>query len=253
MHKEKVTNSRDFFRNSAGAFLVGASLLASCRGSDVSYVPSPTPTPYADTMSPRLEEGPKIEFRKDILPAFITIPSLDIEKLSIQAVDVDSHEHAYSTPDHSLATNSDDPNYLSGKLFVFGHSQWLSEPQIFHRLQDIQKEDKVIIDGIDRKTGQNLGELNFSIDSIYIADENSVNALIFESYTNTPRLFLLTTLRDYNPKINSYNYLLDINRLIPKSTVAFQEGTLDNLVNQHLYLLVTGSLSEEDLKRLRVR
>ena len=171
-----------------------AALVLSC-SSDSSYeAPAPTLTapPVTATATATTAPSPTPQpIRQDIQATRLQVPSLNIDaevqsSLTIPYVDIPlpgcparpQDTQTVTVPEQGIATPVDSLEGLENKAWIYGHSRWQNRPGIFLRLQDIRVGDELFIDGVDRKTGEQLRRQKFVVDAIYLTDTDSGDELI---------------------------------------------------------------------------
>lgn len=172
----------------------------------------------------------------------ISIPSLEMHDILIEAkflVEDGRGNKTYSTPDSGLATNGENMDIFSNKIFIYGHSRFQNKKQLFNSLEDIKKGDEVLVDGKYRDTGKDTGSLRFSVEKILIADRQAVADMIFNSEPpENTQVFLLTSFREEGSAPDQY--LLDMEK-IRESGVEFMIKDDLNDPSNYIFLLVVAS------------
>jgi hypothetical protein len=170
----------------------------------------------------------------------LQIPALQIDaavqkSLSIPYVDTPSpgcprrpDGETVTVPDQGIASPVERLEGLENKVWIYGHSRWLSRSQTFFSLQDIKVGDELIVDGVDRQTGERLTGLRFVVDSLYLADTDSGEELITasgpEDIPRKPVVVLQTSVREDGP---GKQWILNREQLLAKSKNIVQ-GDLDD-------------------------
>ncbi len=178
--------------------------------------------------------------RRDIRATRLAIPSLGIDEAvqSSQAVQgtpgplpgcppykyqAEFEQDGWQTvsvPEHGVAT----PDFpvqgaTENKAWIYGHSRWQGVPNIFHRLQDINIGDEVILDGVDRNTGEQYTGLRFRVTGIYLGDMDSgtdlLNAWTPEQIPSKPEVIMQTSAREDGV---GKQWLLDRETVLGKAT-----------------------------------
>jgi hypothetical protein len=121
--------------------------------------------------------------RHDIQATRLAIPSLGIDEPVLRSQVIrrtfdpppGCPPHKYrsddpktvTVPEHGIATPDVAVEGLENKAWVYGHSRWLGAPNVFFRLQDIQIGDEVVLDGVDRDSGESYLNLSFHVTAIH--------------------------------------------------------------------------------------
>jgi hypothetical protein len=184
--------------------------------SDLPATTEATPTPEA--------------VRLNIRPTRLTIPSLNIdtEVQVSRMIPVTSQgvpppgcpqpapsEQTLTVPDYGVATPLDSMEGLENRAWIFGHSRWLNQPGLFFGLPNINHGDEVIIDGVDRATGEAIEGKRFVVDAIYLTDTNSGQDVFFSGVPAKPLVMLQTSVREDGA---GKQWLFSQERLLAKAT-----------------------------------
>jgi hypothetical protein len=204
-------------------------------------MPSPTPLPPTSTPVP--------SERRDIKPTHLSIPSLSIDE-SVQPEQIVQgsaghppgcppykHEADFeaggwttvAVPQHGVATLDEATETVTeNKAWVFGHSRWQGTPNTLFSLQDINIGDEVILDGVDRNTGEQYIGLHFKVTGIYIADVDSgadlLNAWSPDQIPMRPEVIMNTSARENGA---DKQWILDRNEVTAKATNVL-DGDIDD-------------------------
>ena len=105
-----------------------------------------------------------------------------------------------TVPNSGITTPADAIEGLENKAWVLGHSRWAGVNQLLYVLQDINLGDEVIIDGVDRMTGEALAGQRFVVDAIYLTDidsgETLINAAGPQDIPREPTVISQTSVRE---------------------------------------------------------
>jgi hypothetical protein len=235
-------------------------LLAACGSDDVELTPIPTASPRptaspTEAPPPTAEPSPTPELvREDVRATRLVIPALgiDSEVQGSQTVpyvyvpppgcpDRGTEEtQTVTVPNQGIATPEEDLEGLENKAWIFGHSRWLGVPGLFLGLPNLNIGDEVIVDGVDRATGESLSGLRFLVDGLYLADTDSgesiLNAAGPQDIPPEPVVVLQTSVREDGA---DRPWILDKQTLLSKATNTVQ-GDLDDPC-KYLLLFVTAS------------
>jgi hypothetical protein len=138
-------------------------------------------------------------------------------------------------PPTGITTPAGNLEGIENKVWIFGHSRWLGVPQTFFKLQDINLGDELIIDAIDRATGETLAGQRYRVSDLYLTDTHSGNSLINAAsesdIPHEPIVILQTSVREDGP---GKQWILDQAKLMSKTKVVV-DGELSDLCK---YLLL---------------
>lgn len=81
-------------------------------------------------------------------------------------------------PEQGVVTPVDTIEGLENKAWIFGHSRWQGQPGILFSLQDLNVGDEVLVDGVDRLTGERLTRRKFVVNGLYLTDIDSGGKLV---------------------------------------------------------------------------
>jgi hypothetical protein len=151
----------------------------------------------------------------------------------------DSNE-SVTVPDQGIATPADNLEGLENKAWIYGHSRWLGLPGLFFGLQDLDLGDELVLDGVDRETGEALSGIRYVVDGIYLADidsgESFLTAAGEDEVPAEPIVVLQTSVRERGA---GRPWILDRARLTAKAE-NIVEGDLDDPC-KYLLLFITAS------------
>jgi hypothetical protein len=205
-----------------------------------SPTPEPTPTPRVVRQDIRATHlsVPAVGIDADVQPSQ-TIPYTYVPRPGCPPRDTEETE-TVTVPSQGIATPEDGLEGLENKAWIFGHSRWLGAAGTFLALQDVDLGDEVIVDGVDRETGDTLSDLRFVVDGLYLADTDSgeliLNAAEPADIPPEPVVILQTSVREDGA---GKAWILDRQTLLDK-TVNTVEGDLDDPC-KYLLLFVTAS------------
>jgi hypothetical protein len=228
--------------------LLLAVLTAGCGASDIPSMATQSPTPVIATAtpsatpstlaatstatpSPTLTASPATDPQPvfwNVRASRLTIPALDIDtEVSGSRVVPDTSTpppgcpatpagpETQTVPAQGIATPTEALEGLENKSWIFGHSRWQSQPGLFHVLQGINVGDELIIDGVDRGTGEQVARQRFVVESIYLADMDSGAELITADAPTVPTVVLQTSVREAG---ENRQWLLDREPLLSRAT-----------------------------------
>jgi len=201
--------------------------------------PAPSPTPEA--------------VRRDIRATRLTIPtiSLDAEVQPSQTIPYvyvpepgcppgPEGNETVTVPNQGIATPEDNLEGLENKAWIYGHSRWLGVPGLFFGLQDLNPGDELLIDGVDRRTGEPMTRERFVVDGLYLSDIDSGDTFLTADDPSEvppePIVVLQTSVRERGA---NRPWILDRAMLLSK-TENIVEGDLDDPC-KYLLLFVTAS------------
>jgi hypothetical protein len=137
-------------------------------------------------------------------------------------------QETLTVPAEGIATPEDKLAGLENTAWIFGHSRWQGVPGLFHLLQDIEIGDELVIDGVNRQTGEAVRRERFVVEGIYLADKDSGGELITAKgpaeIATKPTVALQTSVRETGA--NS-EWLLDRARVLSRAT-NLVEGDLED-------------------------
>lgn len=145
-------------------------LTVGCAASDIPAVASPNAAP--PTAAATLI-GTPITSEATLTPTPVASPTADLEPVSwsVRVSRLTIPAEGIATPEQAFAG-------LENKAWIFGHSRWQNQPGLFHALQDINIGDEVLIDGVDRRTGEPVIRQRFVVEGIYLTDKESGAELV---------------------------------------------------------------------------
>ena len=226
--------------------LLLALLTIGCAASDVptvaspSTTPPPTPTSIA-TPSPTATPSPALTASPTATPepapwdtrvSRLTIPSLGLDsEVSGSRVVPDTStpppgcpappagQETLTVPAQGIATLEEALPGLERTAWIFGHSRWRGEPGLFHALQEIDIGAELLIDGVDRRTGEPVMRQRFSVEGVYLADKDSGAELITVGGPGEipagPTVVLQTSVREAGA---STQWLLDREQVLARTS-----------------------------------
>jgi len=108
-----------------------------------------------------------------------------------------------TVPNQGIATPADSIEGLENKAWIFGHSRWQGAPGLLFGLQDLDVGDEVLVDGVDRRTGQAVTRRRFVVESLYVTDIESGGRLVSAAGPSEiparPLVILQTSVRESGP------------------------------------------------------
>jgi hypothetical protein len=226
--------------------LLLAVLTIGCAASEVPTVTTPSPalTTSIATPSPTLTASPTADSRPvtwDTRVNRLTIPALgiDSEVFGSRAVPDTStpppgcpappaDQETLSVPAEGIATPEDALQDLDNKAWIFGHSRWQNQPGLFHVLQDADIGDELLVDGVDRRTGEQVVRQRFVVEGIYLTDKDSGADLISAEgraeVPAVPTVILQTSVREAGA---NRQWLLDREQVLSRAS-SLVEGDLED-------------------------
>jgi hypothetical protein len=105
-------------------------------------------------------------------------------------------QETLTVPADGIATPEAALEGVENKAWIFGHSRWRGQPGLFHALQDINVGDELLIDGMDRGTGERVTGQRFAVEGIYLADKESGAELVGADRSSEPTVILQTSVRE---------------------------------------------------------
>ncbi len=225
--------------------------------------PSPTVTPVATstatatpaaptpTSTPSPTPTPEI-IREDIRATHLTIAAVGIDADVQASVTVPfvyvpqpgcppgpQDTETLTVPDQGIATPEEDIEGLENKAWIFGHSRWAGVPGVFYTLQDLSLGDEVIVDGVDRESGEPISQERFIVDGFYLADVDSGDSFLTNQdaadIPTKPIVILQTSVRERA----DLPWILDRDALLAKAD-NIVEGDIDDPC-KYLLLFVTAT------------
>jgi hypothetical protein len=208
-------------------------------------VPTSTPAPTA-TATPA-------PVRQDIRATRLAIPTLNVDA-EVQLSETVPYTYTpplgcpprpqdtetLTVPSQGIATPADNLEGLENKAWILGHSRWLGTPGLFLSLQEIDLGDELVVDGVDRSSGEAVVGQRYVVDGIYLTDVDSGSALINadgpDDIPTKPIVILQTSVREDGL---GKEWILSREPLLAKAT-NLVEGDLDDHC-KYLLLFVTAS------------
>ncbi len=215
---------------------------------------SATPTVAAEPATPTADPQP---VSWNVRVGRLTIPALDIdsEVSGSRAVPDTSTpppgcpappagQETLTVPAEGIATPEEAFEGIENKAWIFGHSRWQNQPGLFHALQDIDVGDELLIDGVDRRTGEQVIRQRFVVDGIYLTDRGSGTELIAaddpREIPAAPTVILQTSVREAGA---NKHWLLGRERVLTRATNLVEADLEDPC--KYLLLFVIARASEE--------
>ena len=250
--------------------LLLAVLTVGCAASDIPAVATPSPAPATATAMPSAMPA---TLRATPSPTLTASPTADpqpvswnvrVSRLTIPALDIDSEvsgsrvvpntstpppgcptppagQETLTVPVEGIATPEEALEGLENKAWIFGHSRWQSRPGLFHVLQDI---DELLMDGVDRQTGEQVIRQRFVVEGIYLTDNGSGTELVTADgpaeIPAVPTVVLQTSVREDGA---NKHWLLDREQVLARAINLF-EGDLEDPC-KYLLLFVIARASQE--------
>ncbi|GMU41180.1 MAG: hypothetical protein AMXMBFR23_20460 [Chloroflexota bacterium] len=196
------------------AWLIGSLvwLTVACGASDAAPVtatpaitPVATPSPSPDPT----EEATEVVPVPDIRVTRLRIPSVGIDAPvgESQVVPNDAPpppgcdpappgQTTLTVPPQGIVTPVDSFDGLEGRAWLFGHSRWQGEPGLLFALADLRAGDELVVDGVDRQTGEAVLDQRYVVEGIYLADRDSGRALVTGEAAAAPSVILQTSVRE---------------------------------------------------------
>ena len=253
--------------------LLLAVLTVGCAASEIPAAAMPSPTPATATATPSATAETSTATPNPTLTASPTADSRPVSwnvrvgRLTIPALDIDSEvsgsravpdtstppvgctappagQETLTVPAEGIATPEEAFEGIENKAWIFGHSRWQSQPGLFHVLQDIDIGDQLMIDGVDRRTGEQVVRQLFLVDGIYLTDKGSGAELVIAEdpaeIPAVPTVILQTSVREAGA---NKPWLLDREQVLSRAT-NLVEGDLEDPC-KYLLLFVIARASEE--------
>jgi hypothetical protein len=177
---------------------------------------------------------PAIGVDSELLPT-ATVPSDYVPEPGCPPAPDDAE--TLEVPNQGIATPAESIEELGNKIWIFGHSRWAGVPGLFFGLQDVGPGDEVLVDGVDRVTGEALAGLRYVVNGIYLADTESGGAFLYaDDASETPPepvVVLQTSVRERGDR----PWILDRATVLAKAENLVQ-GDLDDPC-KYLLLFVT--------------
>ena len=210
-----------------------------------------TPAPPTETPTPEPTATPTI-VREDIRATHLTIASAGIDS-DVQAAPTVPYVYVpdpgcpsgpedsdtVTVPESGIATPQDEIEGLENKAWIFGHSRWAGVPGVFYSLQDVSMGDEVVIDGVDRQSGEAVTGERFVVDGIYLSDVDSGDAFLSNpdgQIPPRPEVVLQTSVRERGA---DKAWILDRETLLAKADNVVQ-GDLNDPC-KYLLLFITAT------------
>ena len=265
---------------SAGMVRVGwapglllAVLTVGCAASDIPAAATPSPTPATATATPSATAATSAATPSPTLTASPTADpqpvswNVRVGRLTIPALDIDSEvsgsrtvpdtstpppgcpappagQETLTVPAEGIATPEEALEGIENTAWIFGHSRWQSQPGLFHVLQDINIGDELLIDGVDRRTGEQVIRRRFVVEGIYLTDKGSGAELVIADdpaeIPAVPTVILQTSVREAGA---NKQWLLDREQVLSRATNLVEADLEDPC--KYLLLFVIARASQE--------
>ncbi len=232
-------------------------LTVGCAASDVPTVATPSPTLPAVTAMPSATPATSTAMPSPTPTASAPVDpqpvswDVRVSRLTIPVLDIDSEvsgsravpdtstpptgcpatpqgQETLTVPTEGIATPEEAFEGLENKAWIFGHSRWQNQPGLFHVLQDIEIGDELLIDGLDRRTGEQVLRQRFVVEGIYLTDKRSGAELVTadgpEEIPALATVILQTSVRESGA---NKHWLLDREPMLSSAT-NLVEGDLDD-------------------------
>ena len=187
----------------------------------------------------------------------LTIPALDIDsEVSGSQVVPDmstpppgcpappAGQETLTVPTQGIATLEEALEGLENKAWIFGHSRWQSQPGLFHVLQDIDVGDELLIDGVDRRTGEQVIRQRFVVEGIYLTDNGSGTALVIaDGPAEIPAVATVVLQTSVREAGANKQWLLDREQVLSRATNLVEADLEDPC--KYLLLFVIARASQE--------
>lgn len=201
-------------RHRVPAWLLGSVvwLTAACGASDgapATATPAVTPVATASASPDPTAEATEVAPVPDIRATRLRIPSVGIDAPvgESQVVPNDAPpppgcepappgQTTLTVPPQGIVTPVDSFEGLEGRAWIFGHSRWQGEPGLLFALPGLQVGDELLVDGVDRQTGETVIEQRYIVEGIYLADRDSGHALVTGEAAAAPSVILQTSVRE---------------------------------------------------------
>ena len=197
--------------------------------------------------------------RRDIEATHLEISTLNID-LPVQLVPVGHYSGqvgcpphyvdgpSLAAPDYGIATPNQPIEGVENKVWIFGHSRWQGVETDFHRLEDLNLGDQVIIDGTDRQTGQQYSNLVFTMTHLYLADQDAGSDLIKapseEAVPIRPEVVINTSARENGV---GKAWILDQSKVLSKAENLVQGDLADPCRYLELWIVAEASWNPDSI------
>lgn len=194
-----------------GILFAAAGGFSSSKDSESAFVPAATPQAMTREIKNRTHNHEDVRISRNIRATRVSIPSLQFNHNVFGDYSIKDGTVIPDPKGGNIYTLEDDNIYFPNESYLYGHSSEKGVPQLFYSLQDLNITDRIVIDGRDRRTGEELKGLEFEATRLCIADIERLGALISitegEELPRQPVLLLQTSVK---PDIE-HAYTLDIN------------------------------------------
>lgn len=129
-----------------------------------------------------------------------------------------------TVPPQGIVTPVDSFEGLEGRAWIFGHSRWQGQPGLLFALAGVRAGDEVLIDGLDRQTGEAVVGRRYVVESLYLTDRDSGRALVTGAAAAAPSVILQTSVRESG---EGRPWIFDRGSLLASAT-NLVEGDLDD-------------------------
>ncbi len=217
----------------------------------VTATPSPAPPPEGPSATATLAPSPApTVVRRDVRATRLVIPAIGLDSEVLRSETV---PYAYvpapgcpplpdgetlAVPNQGIAAPAESLEGLEHRVWIFGHSRWAGVPGLFFGLQDMDLGDEVVVDGVDRVTGEALTAERYVVTGIYMTDGDSGETLLNARDTSetspAPVVILQTSVRERGA---GRPWILDRSTVLAKAENLVQ-GDLDDPC-KYLLLFVT--------------
>jgi len=171
--------------------LIAAALACTARGAEDARAPLGPPSATAPGTPVVTASLPPQMVRMDIRASRLTIPALGIDA-PVQGSRVipdtstpppgcpapPEGQTTLTVPNEGIATPEESLDGLDNKAWIFGHSRWQNQPGVFGGLVDINVGDELLVDGMDRRTGEQVSRRRFVVNGLYLTDIDSGGKLV---------------------------------------------------------------------------
>jgi hypothetical protein len=218
---------------------------------------APTALPPAElpaTATPAATPTP-VTVRRDIQATRLTIPSLAIDAPVQESRTVPytyvpppgcpprpDDTSTVTVPNQGIATPVDNLEGMENKAWIYGHSRWLGVQGLLFAIQDLGPGDEVVVDGVDRATGQRLERQRFLVDGLYLTDVDSggtlINATKPADIPAKPLVILQTSVREDGA---GKQWILDRDKLLSKAKNLVQGDLNDPCKYLLLFVFATSA------------
>lgn len=197
------------------ASIVSLSLIVSACGSGT--VPEPATPVLTPEATPAASPAPSVVATEaappspapDIRATRLRIPSLGIDAPVGESLVVPNDappppgcdpappgQTTLTVPPEGIVTPVDSFEGFEGRVWIFGHSRGQGRPGLLSVLPDLRPGDEVVVDGVDRGTGELLLERRYIVAGVYLADRDSGHALVTGEAASAPSVILQTSVRE---------------------------------------------------------